>query len=575
MENEKTKKQLKKWQKALIGIAISIGVILLAFTALVIGLSIKDGFDSKNTSDTYYEETTTSVYEQLIQDPIPDGKDDEVDIDATPVSINLSDNKLAEFEKYILNITVDYDYEEGYNIDAALAEYNNNTKSTVTKHSYDIRLNGEFNAEYFYEIVKKNNEAFFEEKEKDNLGGLYKEYSNKELKEMCKQFCEALPAIAEKDPTVDLDMACCYLYNLRIVQKSGALDFGGFDMDNRFYLNYKNMETGAFAMDTDDINQTTFYHEMMHAFQFACDDIKKPDEDRMGITHTYDSLDVNPLSWYWLLEGSAEMNMSQYLDVRYSTYKNMIGYIHSLNIVANLNTDNEYVQVEKICFQKDLEKFFEILDVTNETEKREIIKMMYSIEIIQESKDDFYDWYNEAYNTDLSNESSGEQSVLNLTLKEDALMTLTKLFYRNLARQINKGDATLQDVYYLMRLYEADLCNHFSNNTVGYMEFFSGFYDTYVDLQNEFLDVIADENNLSADKLASDFENYSMNTTSKSPNCDLKFLNSYAKKYYMTEYIDRYYKKGYPSMRSCQQQAKKLNEKYPFDKNKINKILNY
>lgn len=568
-------KKIKKWKKALIGIAISIGMILLAFIALIIGLSIKDSINSKNYSNTDYKEITTSVYEQLIQDPIPDGKDDAVDIDATPIPINISDNKLAEFEKYISNITVNYDYEEGYNIDAALAEYHNNTKNTITKHIYDIRLNGELDANHFYEIVKKNNKAFFEEKEKDNLGGLYKEYSNKELKEICKQFCEALPAITKKDPNVDLDMVCCYLYNLRIVQKSGALDFGGFDMDNRFYLNYKNMETGAFAMDTDDINQTTFYHEMMHAFQFACDDIKKSDEDRMGITHTYNSLEVNPLSWYWLLEGSAEMNMSQYLDVRYSTYKNMIGYIHSLNIVSNLNIDNEYVQIEKICFQKDLEKFFEIFDVTTEEEKKELIKMMYNIEIIQESKDDFYDWYNEAYNTDLSNESSGEQSVLNLTLKEDALMTLTKLFYRNLARQINLGDATLQDVYYLMRLYESDLCNHFSNNTVGYMEFFSGFYDIYVEIQNEFLNIIADENYLSADKLTSDFENYSMNTTTKSPNCDLKFLNSDAKEYYTVEYIDRYYKKGYPSMRFCQQQTKELNEKYPFDKNKINKILNY
>lgn len=569
-------KQKKKWQKALIGIVISIGVLSLAFAALVIGLTVKDNISVENSdSNEMNIEETTSVYEKRIQDPIPSGNDDAADVDTTPVPIQISDKKLAEFEKYVSSINVDYDYEEGYNIDAALSEYNVNTKSTVTKHSHDIRLNGEFDAEHFYEIVKKNNEAFFKEKEKDSLGGLYKEYSSKELKSMCEQFCEALPAIAEKDPTVDLDMACCYLYNLRIVQKSGALDFGGFDMNNRFYINYKNMKNGALAMDTDDIEQTTFYHEMMHAFQFACEDIKKPNEDRMGITHTYESLEVNPLSWYWLLEGSAEMNMSQYLDVRYSTYKNKIGYIHSLNIATNLNTNNEYVQIENICFQRDLEKFFEVMDVSSKSEKREIIKMMYSIEIIQESKDDFYDWYNEAYNTDLSDETNGEQSVLRLTLKEDALMTLTKLFYRNLARQINKGNVTLQDAYYLMRLYEADLDIHFSNNTVGYMEFFHNFYDTYVDLQNEFFSIIADENDLSADDLQNEFDNYSMNAVSKSPNCDLRFLNSDAKNYYTIEYIDRYYMKGYPSMRSCQKQTAELNEKYPFDKDKINKILNY
>lgn len=568
-------KQKKKWQKVLIGVVVSVGAMLLAFIMLIIALMIKDSVDYEKSSNTNLEEITTSVYEQYIQEPIPSGKDDMVDIDTTPIQISISNNKLSEFEKYISDIKVDYDYEEGYNIDAVLAEYHNNTKNIVTKHSQDIRLNGEFDVDYFYEIVKKNNEAFFKEKEIDNLGGLYKKYSDKEIKEMCKQFCEALPAIAKKDPTVDLDTACCYLHNLRIVQKSGALDFGGFDMNNRFYLNYKNMETGAFAMDTDDINQTIFYHEMMHAFQFACDDLKKPDEDRIGIIHTYHSLDVNPLSWYWLLEGSAEMNMSQYLDVKYSTYKSKIGYVHSLNIVANLNSKNEYVKAEKLCFQRDLEKFFEMLDITDEAEKVEVIKMMYSIEIIQESKNDFYDWYDEKYNTDLSDESNGEQSVLRLTLKEDALMTLTKLFYRNLARQINNGDVTLQDVYYLMRLYEADLDTHFSNNTVGYMEFFSDFYDAYVDLQNEFFKVIAGENNFVANELSNDFENYSMNAVSKSPNCDLNFLSSETKNYYTIEYIERYYKKGYPSIHSCQQQVKELKEKFPFDEDKINQIVKY
>ena len=180
------------------------------------------------------------------------------------------------------------------------------------------------------------------------MQGFYKEYSEAELKKICTQMCEALEDISKKDSTVDIDTACCYLYNLIILGKSGSLDFGGFDMDNRFYLNYKNMETGAFAMDTDDIEQTTFYHEMMHAFQFACDDIKKLDEDRMGITHTYDEIEINPLSWYWLLEGSAEMNMSQYLGVRYSTYKSKITYIDSLNFVSNTGQGNDLLQTEKL-----------------------------------------------------------------------------------------------------------------------------------------------------------------------------------------------------------------------------------
>ena len=84
-------KKKKKWQKALIGIAISIGVLLLTFVALVIGLSIKDSIDAKNAVNNDTEEITTSVYEQRIKDPIPSGKDDAVDVDTTPISIQISE----------------------------------------------------------------------------------------------------------------------------------------------------------------------------------------------------------------------------------------------------------------------------------------------------------------------------------------------------------------------------------------------------------------------------------------------------------------------------------------------------
>lgn len=551
-------------------LSVCIGIVVLTAVALF-GFSGCGNSTQSDSLDSYTEDTT-SVYENLVQEKLAGGADDAADVDTTPINIKISDGKLAEFEKYISEIDVLYDYEDGYNVNSALAEYNKNTKNTVKKHSHDIRLNGKFDADHFYEIVKKNNKAFLEEKEKEHSEQFYEEYSNSELKKICEQFCEVLPEIAEKDPTVDLDMACCYLYDIRIVRKKSSLDFGGFDMEKRFYLNYDNMDDLSFAMETDNIEETTFYHEMMHAFQFACDDIKRDDEDRMGVIHSYDGLDVNALSWYWLLEASAEMNMSQHLGVRYSTYGTLIGYAHTLNVVTNINTDGEYVQVEKICNQKDLEKFFDLFDANTLEEKKEIIKMMYSIEIMQQSKDDFYDWYTQNKGVDIYSDDSVETQVV-LTVKEDALLTLTKIFYRNLARRINAGDVTLQDAYYLMRLYEADLNRHFANNRVGYMEFFSGFYDVYVELQDEFFKVLAEENGLSAETLTTDFENYSMNAIEKSPNCDLKFLCDSAKAYYTEEYIERYYKKGYLSIRECQQKAKELNEKYPFDKEKVSKVL--
>ena len=63
-------KKKKKWQKALIGIVVSIGVLLLAFVALVIGLTVKDSIAVKNSdSNNVQIEKTTSVYEKTHSGP--------------------------------------------------------------------------------------------------------------------------------------------------------------------------------------------------------------------------------------------------------------------------------------------------------------------------------------------------------------------------------------------------------------------------------------------------------------------------------------------------------------------------
>lgn len=561
MEENSKKKKIKK---LILSVVIIISVFIVGFIVLVSILLFGDSKVSSNNALSL--ETTTSVYEQLLLDPIPDGEDDYVDTDTTPKSISISDSALSNFEKEISSFNVDYDYQSVYNIDKALEIYNSNkSPNSVSKHSHDIRVNGNLDPEYFYNLVQKNNESFMKKAKENHLKQMYEEYSDKQLKKICFQMCEALQKISEKIPETDLDTVCCYLYNIVIIGKTGSMDFGGFTMDNRFYLNYDNMENGAFAMDTDNIELTTFYHEMMHAFQFACEDMKKPNENRVGMTYIYNDLEINPLSWYWILEASAEMNMSQYLDVRYSTYKAMITYVDSLNFISNLGPGENLVQLERLSFQRDINKFFEATNMTSDSEKLELIKMMYSIEILQESDAEFYDWYQSKYNVDLFDESSGEATKLCLTVKEDAILTMTKMFYKNLAIQVNSGNVTLQDCYYLMRIWEADISRHFSNNTVGYMMFFHSFYDNYLELQNSFLKMIADENDMDLSEIQTEFQNYSMNANGKSPNCDLKFLSSDRINYIEEYYVKSFYKKGYPSILECQGQTQELCKKYSLE----------
>lgn len=562
MTEEKRKKHKKRLKKALMIIFIPIAVLAAAFVLYTISLYLKyDAFSDKSDAPVH----TTSVYRNEIKTSAVDKS--KAYTKTEPVGLALGRSGLEEFEAYLSEYEVQYDFDEQYGIEEALKKYGNRAAKPNGKHAHDIRVNGKLDADHFYQLVKGNNKKFFEESSSTSF---YKEYSDNQLKEICRQMCEALEGISKKDPTVDLDTVCCYLYNIAIIAKTGSLDFGGFTMNNRFYLNYNMMESGAFAMDTDDIEKTTFYHEMMHAFQFACDDLKKSNEDRVGICYRDNDQKREPLFYNWLIEGSAEMNMSQYLGVRYSTYKNKISYVESVNLLSNVGSGDERVRTEKLCFGRDINKLFEQLEVTEENEKKEIIKMMYSIELIQDSEDNFEDWYQKQYGVDF--ESHEEERVkLRLLLKEDALLSMTKLFYRNLARQIHTGKASLQDAYYLMRLWESDLNRHIGD-IIGYRVFFKEFYDNYLAIQNTFFTLLCGENALDKTEVRKDFERYTVDTEKKSPNCDLNFFSAERKEYYRY-FRENCYNEKAPSILTSKKQTKQLIKEYAIDDYKASKLL--
>lgn len=562
MAEEKRKKHKKRRKKALMIIFIPIAVLAAAFVLYTISLYLKYDAPSDKPDAPVY---TTSVYQNVMKTSAVDtGK---VYTKTEPVELALSRSGLETFEKYLSEYAVQYDFDEQYGIEEALKKYGNRAAEPIGKHAHDIRVNGKLDADHLYQLVKENNKKFFEESSSSNF---YKEYSDNQLKEICRQMCEALEEISKKDPTVDLDTVCCYLYNIAIIAKTGSLDFGGFTMNNRFYLNYNMMESGGFAMDTDDIEKTTFYHEMMHAFQFACDDLKKGNEDRVGICYRDNDQKREPLFYNWLIEGSAEMNMSQYLGVRYSTYKNKISYVESVNFISNVGSGDERIRTEKLCFQRDANKLFEQLEVTEENEKKEIIKMMYSIELLQDSEDDFEDWYQKQYGVDFKSHEE-ERVKLRLLLKEDALLSMTKLFYRNLARRIHTGKASLQDAYYLMRLWESDLNRHIGD-IIGYRVFFKEFYDNYLAIQNTFFALLCEENALDKTEVRKDFERYTVDTETKSPNCDLNFFSAERKGYYQY-FRENCYNEKAPSILTCKKQTKQLIKEYAIDDYKASKLL--
>lgn len=553
------KKKLKVWQILLILFGSLAGAVAIAFFALVFFIMFKD--DNSAPTDTTYEEPTTTIYEQMIR--WDNGEDDVVQADLTPVPVKLNDSALADFENYLSKIEVDYDYAEAYNIDEALKELEN-IKPPVTKHAHDVRVNGKLDADSFYKHIKANNKKRMQD---DNMT-FYEEYSNKDLKNYCKLIVDAINDIYAKNPDLDIDSVCCYLYDLTILNRIGSLDFAAVEIEiKNLHFNKGMLESWGSLSGNENMDTEVMYHEMIHLFQVSCPCNENDGEMRVGVGHNYDKMEINPVAWYWLVEASAEMNACEHLNMDYMTYKAKIGYADTLNFLLNMNGTKQTANIQDVSFTKDINNVFKMFGINTEAEKREFIKMMYSLDIMQENPSSFQDWYMEKYNVDLSSDNDA-QNKLYLNVKEDILLSLTKIFYRNLAREVNSGQATVQDMYYLIRLFEADIDRHLSNQTIGYLIYFKDFYPAYLEIQKEFFNVVSKENSISSDKLKADFENYSMKAKDgdkvKSPNCSLGFMTA-EQKNAVLKFCKDIYKKGYPSMEKANSLCREWLVKAPYD----------
>lgn len=541
VEIEKSKKKkLKKWQKVLIVIGF-IPVAIFLMLCIMIVVEIISDSKSKNAE---YTPVTTHISSRKFS--FESGRDDAAKADSTPLPVRLSDSGLYRFTKFLSDVKIEYDYESLYNIDEVFERYKQTHINSAANHKRDIRVNGKIDAHVLYERVKENNTVFLRDH------SLHKEYSDKKLREYCDFIAEHLPKIFEKYPQIDVDTVCCNLYDLKILDVTSSLSLAAVNRNNVLCINETFQEGSKILVDTDDIYTDTFYHELMHLCHVGCYDYKSDDEWVFGVCHEYEDLDVNPLAWFWLEEASAEMTKSYCLGVEPITYKSKIGYLESLNFILSLNKNNDLVQLEYTNFYHDIDSFFDLFGASSDEEILKAIRLMYTLETYQSSPSGFYEAALNEYGIDLNDEQNEE--YFRVTVRCDILKEFTIMFYRNLAELINYGDVTLQDIYYLVRLYEADLNRHLSTNEYNYMAVASEFFENYCVIQNEFFKLISIENGMNFEDLQIGFENYSMNIINEESqqvsNYSLRFLSNDKRKWF-DGFCKKIYKKGYPSMAEC------------------------
>lgn len=442
--------------------------------------------------------------------------------------INYSNENYCMFLSNLNNINVYYDYATFYNIEKSLDEYYK-IKLSITHPN----INYSITSDNVYKIIKSNNEEY----KKNNHLILYKELSDKDLKEICDLIANIINDFIKNHQDIDDNRIKCIINNLKILNQKSSIANAFVTDDDCLILGTNTMMIANVLMGKN-AESDVIIHEIVHLLQKGCKcDIKNNQHllHNFGISYKFDNVSVNSLDYSWFYESSAEKEMVNYTNDNPITYKNMIGYLESISLTNILNDNYKVNDTEKLSYKHSIEEIYNLFNVTTESDKNEILKLMYSIEVMQMSPDDFYDLYRKNTGEVKNNELIDK---INYTLKSDVCQTLSKFFYKNLSNSIIDKEVNLEDIFYLICLYENDMNNHLLYGNDYLYDYNETFINNYVDIQNLFFSNLADSNNMSVDDIIELFNNYTANLKDLNgktiENHELKFLN-YDKKLYLKE----------------------------------------
>ena len=448
------------------------------------------------------------------------------------VKISLTQNQANDFINAIDSYAPIYKYEDLYQLNKALEKDKSYKKATTHATMID-----EITGDAIYNAVKDNNEAYL----KEHQTKIYKEYKKKELKAICNKVADVVNSQIEASEDVDIDEMKCKLNHLKVFEQGGMMVNATVTYDLCLLIN-PNMIDILKIMDSDNDMLDVVVHEIIHLVQMECPDTVELNgcfNDRYGFSTIYDDLDVNSLSLLWIAEASAEKCMCNFENMEPMTYQNMINYLESLALIKLLNNDYHVNDMEHLIYKDTINDLYDYFDAKTDSEKRELLNMLYSIQITQQSPDDF----RKAYDDYIGHETDdSEFRMLVYELRGEALQSMNRLFYINLSKKLTEGSITLGDVFYLISVYELDLNNHLNYNYYGNFEMNEEAMEQYVEVQDEFFSAIAPNTGMTEEELLSSFNAYTVkykDGDAEGTNYDMTWLES-DKKEYLNQRIDKF-----------------------------------
>lgn len=538
MAKEK-KYKLSKTRKTGVAIGLASVLMLGSFVKLILP-------DTHETIDT----AITPTYSLNIEE---DDEYEEYDDSFNLIPINVSKAEITAFDAYLNSITNGFYYSDYFCVDETLDKYRTSELKQTTAES-NVITNDKIDAIKLYKVVEQNNKKYMSG-DKNSINIFYTDLSSSEI----KYICDIITNVVNDSCTTEEIKKISNLFSRLKMFKSTTSSSNAY-VSNDFTLVYNpdmsSMYSSALNIRGSEISEeeakkSIIIHEAEHLIQYSTGDQNDTNGIEAGFCRKYNvpnkdkQVNVDSLYYTWLLEGSAEINMSEYMDIEPCNYAKKISYMESFDL-SRIFKNNDTKLIDTVLLP-NIDSVFQRLNMGDEASQKEFLELMYSIELTQTNGDSFFEYYQEQTGKTLNED---EKKELRMKIREDAIIDLSKTYYSGLASAINSGEINdLNTMFFMMRVWEIDAYSHLQyNKDEASLENAKKYINWSENVHSEIFEMIGNNINLSQDEVREMYNEYNLYVQSSSGqttlNCNLDELSN-DKKDFLISKVESYARTGF------------------------------
>lgn len=175
--------------------------------------------------------------------------------------------------------------------------------------------------------------------------------------------------------------------------------------------------------------------------------------------------------------------------------------------------------LESISLQNDLNVLFDYFNCKDDSQKIEVINMMYAYNIID--RDDLCKDFFDSYEKEHGEEMSWSQKMdFQTQLKGNVAITLSKQFYTNLCTRINGKQVKMEDLFSIISVFETELSRQTWYTDPTKIENLYPFFKSYTEIQTKMFEMLAKSLNLTTQEVQKAYNAYNDNFNAQNLNVE-------------------------------------------------------